>query len=411
MCTGELMSRRLAIAFIGLATASGATMAEPAPEFARYMPLYPALYSTLGWQADDRNRIYRQDGSESDDAAPNSGGSGATAFPETRSTVDFTWYFPMWEADDLPFFSNRLHTARVRLSHARTKTTGRLAEFAADPSDDSYTQADNLENNGSGIGDLVLEFGSVVFGSPDWRNGKRTSLAVTAVVGLTLPFGENNRDAPANAADNHGGFHLQLGGHWQPWTGALLDAGITRRAYFQNYDAAFGQLTPTEQGDDTTWDLSLAQRVLPGLYLGAFADRRRGDANGYENPTFAANAPPPRGDSTDNIPKPGFYHDGGTALSRVGLSAHYFILQNWLAGLYYTRPLSGKSGEFDLPYENHSPAYCIEGATGCTITPMGDVQVDGLGSARSFANDTLRLTLTYQFGQGDAFTCRGCESH
>lgn len=404
-----LRSLRETLLLLVLFVPAPAMAGDTPPAFARYKPLYPGLYFTGGYQQDDRDSVYNQDGAEVDTVAPNAGGSASTAFPETRYEADFTWFFPMWEADDFPFFSSRLHTARVHLRHSEIETTGRLAEFSADASDDTYTETDKLENNGSGIGDLVLEFGSVLYGSPDWRKGERRALSVTSLIGLTLPFGENNRDAPANAGNNRGGIHVQIGAHWQPWSGGFLDAGITQRAYFQNYDAAFGQLSPAEQGDDRAWDLSFAQRVFSGFYLGAFGDRRKGDPNEYENPRFAPNAPPPEGDGSSQEPVPGLYRDGGTELTRYGLAAHYFITQKWLADLYYTRPQSGKSGEFLLPFENHNPGGCTAGAPTCTITPGATILVDGLGSARTYANDTIHFTLTYSFGQGDTFTCRGCE--
>lgn len=405
------INRGAPLVVFGLLASASASAADPVPALARYLPLYPGLYSTAGYESDDRDSIYRQDGSKTDNAAPNAGGTGSTAFPTKAYTADFRWYFPMWEADDFPFFSSRLHTARVHLRHADTRTNGRLAAFAADSSDDNYTDADHLENNGSGVGDLVLEFGSVLYGSPDWRNGERSTFSVTGTVGVTLPFGEYNRDAPINVGDNAPAAQLLLGASWQPWNGGFVDAGVSRREFFQNYDAAFGQLSPTERGDEAAWDLSLAQRVLPGLYLGLFADRRHGDPNGYENPRFAPNAPPPPGNSTSNEPVPGLYYDGGTALTRYGLSVNYFFAQNWLAGIYYARPRSGKSGEFLLPFENHNPGGCTAGASGCSVTPGDTILVDGLGAARTYASTAIRFTVTYSFGQGDAFTCRGCETN
>jgi hypothetical protein len=34
--------------------------------------------------------------------------------------------------------------------------------------------------------------------------------------------------------------------------------------------------------------------------------------------------------------------------------------------------------------------------------------VDGLGGARSYASDSVMLTVTHHFGLGDAFSCTGC---
>lgn len=402
------MMRRSAL-LAGILAAGPAHPADPVSGFARYMPLYPALYATVGYTQDDRDRLFDQSGAEIGTTTPNAGGTGATAFPETRLDAEFTWHFPMWEADRVPWFSSRLHTASIRISYAEVETTGRLAQFAADAGDDSYTEADHLENNGSGVGDVVLEYGTVLFGTPDWRNGERSALAVTAYVGGTLPFGEYNRDAPANSGNNSPAAHVALGMHWRPWSGGFVDAGVSFHEFFQNYDSAFGQLSPTQRGDETTIDVSVFQRSLPGLYLGAFFDHRKGDPNGYEDPRFAPNAPPPNGDGSSWEPVPGLYWDRGTELTRFGLSAHYFITQDWMAGLYYVRPHAGRSGEFLLPFENHNPGGCTEGGLSCQITPGPTVLVDGLGSARTYANDSWMLTITHQFGQGDAFDCRGCE--
>ena len=72
-------------------------------------------------------------------------------------------------------------------------------------------------------------------------------------------------------------------------------------------------------------------------------------------------------------------------------------------------PLSGASGAFALPYTDRSPAGCTPGSLGCITTEGDTVQVDGYGHARVFASDRWMVSATYHFGEGDTFTCVGCE--
>ncbi len=249
-------------------------------------------------------------------------------------------------------------------------------------------------------------------GSSNWRERSETPYALLGLIGLRLPTGSYNRDAPSNPGSNTIALHAQLGFYARPWTGAHLDGGVGYRAYLKNQDAAFGALAPTNQGDDLYWDVSLAQRVVSGVYVAAFADGREGDANAYENPRFAPNGPPPPNTTppSDNYPAPGVYRDAGTERIRAGASLYGFLGQRWLLGLHYAHPLSGKSGEFDLPYNNRQPAGCTVGSTGCMVTPGGTAEdVDGLGPARVFASDRFTLSLQYHFGQGDSYTCVGCK--
>lgn len=387
--------------------AAGVAQAQEVPGLARYMPLYPGMYFHGSYVQDDRDAVFDQQGVERDSASPSTGGQ--TAFPEKTVVGSFLWHFPMFESQDLPFVSSRTHLARVTFSYTDTQTEGALAVFAANSADDASTEADKLENDGSGNGDLLLEFGSYLYGSSarQWRERQRAPLAIVAIAGANLPFGAYNRDAPINAGSNTAWLQGRVGAHWQPWAGAFVDAGAAYRVYYQNYDANFGRTAPTEQGDDKFADVSLAHRVFRDLYVGVSGTKRKGARNMYENPRFAPNPPPP-GPTTSMAPAPGTYFDDGTALETVGVSVHYFVTQRWLAALHYTQPQSGKSGEFDLPYNEHSPAGCKNGAVNCTTTPDSVVHVDGLGPARSYSSDRLMLTLTYNFGLGDAFTCTGC---
>lgn len=397
-------------ALCALLAVAPAAAQDLTPRMGRYMPLYPALYFSASHEKNERDRSFDQSGTERESAAPSL--SAPSSFPQTRLDATFSWYFPMFETLELPFFSSRLHTARIHLSRISTQSEGALAVFAADASDDVRTDADNLRNNGSGNGDITLEFGSFLLGSENWRTREGTPLSVLALMGLRLPVGQYDRDAPINAGSNTAAAHLQLGLHAQPWRGGFVDAGLGLRAHFKNQDPAFGALMPTQQGDDVYWDISLAQRLLSGLYLTAQASGREGDPNLYVNPRFAAGAPAPPTTipQSDNFPTPGQYRDEGTALRSAGLSLSYFLSQRWLLGVHYTQALSGRSGEFELPYTNRRPAGCTVGATGCITGAGGSVQVDGLGPARSYASDRLMFTLDYNFGQEDAFPCTGCTS-
>jgi hypothetical protein len=396
-------------AFALVLHAGGAAAQDLPPQFGRYMPLYPGLYLNAGYTQDDRDRSYDAFGRSRPSATPQT--PGRSAFPEKSAIASFTWHFPMFESGNVSFFSSRMHLARVTLRQVETRATGAIAAFAADDSDDGYSEADKLENNGSGIGDLSLEFGSFLYGAPSkgWRERKGSPLTVLALFSGTLPYGAYNRDAPVNAGSNTPALGGTLGLHWQPWPGGFLDAGVGRREYFQNYDPQFGATAPTEQGDDTSWDIGFAQRIVPGLYVNVFFTDREGDANLYENPRFAPNQAGPPNATTSNDPKPGNYYDRGTKLNARGIALQYFITQRWLAGLHYTHPQYGKGGQFLLPYEEHSPAGCINGSPNCQVMAGETILVDGMGPARVYSTDRLTLTVSYNFGQGDTFTCTGCK--
>ncbi|ROH87831.1 transporter [Stagnimonas aquatica] len=388
-----------------------AQAAEPAPQFGRYLPLYPGLYLDASYALDPADSSYDRNGDRQGSAAPQAGGH--TAFPERRLRASLTWHLPLFEGRDLPFFSSRTHLLRVSLNQASVRTDGRLAEFAADASDDASTDADDLRNNGSGVGDLGFEFGSFLLGSPSsgWRSGERPPYALLATVGVRLPFGRYDRDAPVNAGSNTAAAQLQLGGHWQPWSGGLVDAGFTWRHYFDNEEPAFGALDPARQGSDRLIDLSLAQRLVSGWYASVYGLDRQGGHNRYLNPRYSPNPPSPGGipGSVDTFPTPGNYQDEGSALRETGLGLHWFASQRVLIGLQYSHPLSGKSGQFLLPYTNRAPAGCTPGGLGCNVSAGDTVLVDGLGAARVFASDRWTLSLRYQFGQGDPYACAGCK--
>lgn len=364
-----------------------AQAAEPAPAFGRYLPLYPGLYADAGFTVDAGDRAFTQSGARADSATPGDGID--VKFPQTRAQVDFTWTFPMFESRDLPFFSDRLHTLRIALPYLQSQAKG-LSGGA-----------------GSGIGDARLEFGSFLYGSQDWRTRPDTPLAVLLLAGISVPTGSYDPDAPVNAGDNHYAWSATLGAHWRPWSGGFVEAGAGYRWNERNHEPAYGALAPAREGDVQLYDFSFTQRVLPNLYAGLFFADREGARDLYVNPRAAPNAPVPPGGAS-NAPVAGRYHDDGTALRRLGLQLHGFLTQRWMLSASYAHPLAGKSGEFSLPFENRTPAGCIPGALTCAVSAGGTVREDGLGAARVFASDSFGLSLTYSFGQGDAYTCVGC---
>ncbi len=383
------------------------TLVFAAPQFGRYMPLYPGQYLDLSYETDEGDRAFDANGRERDSAVQS--WPDPTAWPRDSLNAALTWHFPWFESYGAPFISSRTWMARISLRHARTSTRGGLTAFINDTSDDASTDADDLRNNGSGIGDMSFEFGTYLFGSPTetWRVRDRSPLALLALLGFTANFGAYDRDAPVSAGSNSPSAHAQMGLHWQPWPGAFLDAGLKYTEYFKNQDPAFGALAPAQQGSDLDLDLSLGQRLLPGLYLNLFATAREGGANVYENPRFAPNPPsPPPG--SDTYPTPGRYRDGGTALRTLGVSLSWFVTQRLRLSLDWTRPVAGESGAFELPYTIRTPEGCTAGATGCSTVDGERIITDGFGPARVLASDRLSLHLSFSFLERDTFNCRGC---
>ncbi len=405
------------LALAALLLARGALAQELAPEPGRYKPLYPSFYWTGGYVQDARDSSYDQSGTDRDSATPT---YGATSFPERALVNAFTWHFPMFESQGLPFFSSRMHLARVTLRYVDTRTDGALATFAADSSDDAATNADSLKNNGKGVGDLTLEFGSYLYGAPSsgWRTGAHSPLNVLLLAGVNAPTGVYEHESPNNAGTNHWAFSGALAAHWDtPWPGGSVEGGYAYRVHSVNYQSDFGNEAPFRAGDERLADLSIGQRVFTGLYLSLFATDRKGKQNQYRNLDFTPNAPPapmPTGGNftSRNFPTPGTYFDDGTALRSYGAGVQYFLAQRWRVSVDYTRPQSGRSGQFMQPFTNRQcTATGGQASSTCTDTqaPGSPVLVDGLGSARSYSSDSLMLTVTHHFGLGDAFSCAGCQ--
>ncbi|MGH8454281.1 MAG: transporter, partial [Nevskiales bacterium] len=325
------VGRLIAVLLAGLTGAATATEAPQPQPFGRYMPLYPGMYVNTSLGHDPRDSVYDQNGDKEDTATPRLAGS--NEFPETRAALAFNWYFPMWESDQFRFFSSRLHTARMTFRAADTETRGSLENFIS---------ANGLENNASGIGDLTLEFGSFLTGSDNWRERKTTPFSVLALVGVTVPSGEYDADAPTNTGSNAYAFHGTLGLHWQPSDGWLFDGGLTWKTFDNNEEPAFGANEPAQLGDLLIADASLTRRVLGNFYLSGFLQYQDGDANQYENPRFAVNTPPTPIGREGTEPVPGQYRDDGTQLLSAGLSFNWFVTQDWLAGLHVVAPLDGE---------------------------------------------------------------------
>lgn len=366
-------------------------------EFTPYRPLYPAMYWDAGWESDDQNRVFDAGGDRRSSSLPQL--AGRSRFPQHLLHGRLAWTFPLFEQEGLPFFSSRLHTARLNFRYLDVASRGAIRDFI---------DADSrLQRAGGGLGDTTLEFGSYLSGSAGWRAGRVGKLSSLLLFGLNIPTGIYDRDAPINAGSNHLSAQAKLGVHGQPWSGGFLDAGLGYRVHGRNEEPAFGARAPAQQGDEGLWDLQFAQRLRPGFYLALFAAGREGRPNTYRDPRFTL-SDSARTPLADIVPAPGRYRDEGTDLRAAGVALRWFLTPRWAAALHYTHPLSGSSGEFDLDLLQRSPAGCQLGAPGCTAIPAGTERVDGLDAARSYASDRIGLSFTWQFGQGDTWACAGC---
>jgi len=371
------------------------------PQMGQYMPLYPGMYFNGGYLQDPRDSVFDAGGNRRSTVTPSDGGQ--TSFPLRLGVASFTWHFPMFETAQLPLLSTQTHIARVTVRYGQTRTRGALSSYIESQS------ANGLQNNGDGVGDTTFEFGSFVFGGHNWRDRPSNPIAGLLLFGVNAPTGGYDRDAPNNIGSNTWSFHGRAGLHWEPpaWPGAYFDVGGAYQRYARTEEAAFGGLAPFKQGADRYFDLSFTQHVWQGLYAGVYGNDRRGNVNQYQDPQFAPNAPtPPPGSS--NSPNPGSYYDTGTSQKIYGATVEYFVTQRWLVALNYSRPRDGKSGEFDLPYTNFTPANCLPGAASCTPSPGGTAHEDGFGPARSYASASWMLTVSHNFDLGDYVTCTGC---
>lgn len=396
-------------AALAMVTSIPAWAGEPAPLMGRYLPLYPGTYFTAGFLRDERDSSFDRNGNEVASAVPTAAGS--TGFPESRYEATFAWYFPLFETRDYAFISDRLFTTRLGFGYANEDSEGGLVQFIATNPDGRP----RTRTGANGWRDVTLEFGSFLYGSDNWRTRANTPVSVLLLLGFTAPVGTYDRQAPVTPGSNHFTWHANLGAHWQPWRGGFLDAGAGWRGHETDDEPQFGGLAPKRQGDDLLLDASFAQKLWGGLYLTAFFTHRETQANTYRDIAYAPNAPdpPPAAPpavSSETFPTPGTYRDGGTFLRTAGVNLQYFLSQRWLLGLHWTHPLAGESGQFLLPFTDRTcTAGGSPGAVTCTDSAGETRLQDGQGAARSFASDSLMLTLIYSFPSKDLFPCPGCQ--
>lgn len=389
----------LRLAALALSCSVTGVRAQELPEFAPYRPLYPGLYLDVGLAWDGGDAAFDSDGHRHGSALPSLDGD--SRLPSTRATARFAWTFPLFEAEGWPFVSDRLHTARA---------TFRWADLAAHGAVAHRDEFDAPEGGGgSGLGDTTFEFGTFLAGSGGWREGRVDRVSVLLLLGVTIPTGVYEHEAVANPGTNRPSEHVKVGAHVRPWHGAFADAGLGWRTSSTDEEPQFGGLAPSRTGDAVSWDAHLAQRIAPAWFVTLGAYGSRAAHNRYDRVTFVPD-PPAALPASDVIAAPGHYRDGGTSSVVGTLALRWFFAPRFAATLQVDHPFAGESGEPSIALLNRTPAGCDPDALTCATSPAGEQRVDGLGPARSLASDRISLSLTWQFGQHDAFTCPGCDS-
>ncbi|MBA4284144.1 MAG: hypothetical protein C0434_01245 [Xanthomonadaceae bacterium] len=355
----------------------------------RFLSRHPGLTVGLSLLHDPRDRSFGADGRRQPGVAPRYGAG--SEFPLTQARIDFDWHFPMFEAEALPFVSSRLWNARAALGYSDTSSKGPIATAAV---------AAGGPSSKSGINDLDLAFGPVLFGSRDWRSRTATPLSLILLGELRVPIGAQDPDAPNNAGDGAFAWGGRLGGHWQPQTawlrGIRLDAGVRLRWYEANQEPAFNAQAPTQAGRDLEFDATLARRLWRDVHAQVSYYYRDGQASEYRRIRSTAN-PPDAAPLQDRFPDPAPLRDRGSREQRLQFGLGAFVTPRlWLA-LAYTHPLSGRSGSVTVPYLQQ-PADC-QALGSCQPQPNGSDVVDGLGRARSYASDSVLLSLRWQPSQ------------
>lgn len=375
--------------WIALLTPIAAHAGEPMSlEFGRYLAKYPAFYATTIVSHDRRDEIFDANGERRDSVAPTYGSSGS--FPETRVDQQLEWFFPFFESDQLPFLSSRLWTARADLGYAHLSADGAIADYA---------RANGLRDAQSGITDIGMHFGPVLYGSEGWRDGRDIPVSIVLTLDTSVPIGRRNADAAVNAGTNVFSYGATLGGYWRPVRGLFLDAGAHWRDFSKNDEPAFNAQEPTRPGAQWSIDATLAARVWRDVYASASYFQLRSASNRYAHVRGSAH-PPSAGLLMETFPDPAAIDDDGIRDRRADLAAHWFPLQRLRISAHYVISLGGRSGEFDLPYEQQ-PQDCIALPTGCSPTSNGSDRVDGLGVARVYASRYFMIAATWNFGQGD----------
>lgn len=372
----------LAVAMVPEAVASPDLLLDSG----RFLSKHPGMTVGLSLLHDPRDASFGSDGRRRRGVAPAYGPG--SEFPLTRLTADFDWHFPMFETEALPFVSSRLWNARAMLGYAETSTKGPIGDAAI---------AAGGPSSKSGIHDLDLAFGPVLFGSRDWRSRSSTPLSLILLGELRMPIGAQDPDAPNNAGDSVFAWGGRLGGHWQPQTawlrGVRIDAGLRLRWYEADQEPAFNAQAPTQAGRDLEFDATLARRLWRGVHGQVSYYFRDGQASEYRRIRATAQAPA-AGPLQDSFPDPAPLRDGGSREQRLQFGLGAFLTPRlWLA-FAYTHPLAGRSGSVTVPYQQQ-PADC-QAFDGCQPRPNGSDVVDGLGRGRSYASDSVLLTLRWQ---------------
>lgn len=375
--------RLLPASLLALSFCAAAT--PPEPLFSgRYLAMFPGLTLDAALSYDARDEVFGEHGERQSSVAPAYGAG--NRFPETRLTLDFNWHLPLFEANAIPFVSSRLWNARARIGYAQTSTRGPIGDAA---------NAAGSPRAKSGVSDLELAFGPVLYGSADWRTRTSTPLSLLLLAEIRVPTGARDPDSPNNVGDGTYAYGGRLGANWQPQgalAGFLVDAGLRYRVYGGEQEPAFNAQAPTQQGADLSVDATIARRLWRSLTAQVSYTLRDGDANEYRHVRTAA-TPPPAGLLMETFPDQGPQHDRGTREQRLQFGLGGFVTQRIWLGAQYSLPLSGRSGGFDLPYEQQ--------LSGCRVTavcmPManGSAHVDGLGSARTYASDLFMINLRW----------------
>lgn len=390
------MNRRARLLLIAPLLPLAAAAATPEPlAFDRDLSRYPGLVTTVTLSRDARDETFGEDGHRVGSVAPAYGAG--NRFPETRLQADFDWRFPLFGAAGLPFVSDRLWVARASAGYARVQAEGPIADAA---------DANGGPTAKSGITDLDLAFGPVLWGSADWATRAAGPLSVLLLAEARLPIGARDPNAPINAGDGVYAVGGRLGAHWQPrgpWLqGWFLDGGLRYRHYGRDDEPAFNAQSPAQPGDDWVLDATLARRLFRRVYAQvSYVDREGGD-NEYRGVRATANPPPapatgPLTVPQDSFPDPGSFRDGGVGERRLQFGLEAFVTQRLRIGLQYVRPLSGRSGGFDLPYVAQTQNCAAAGT--CMPTRYGSAHVDGLGDARAYASDSVLLSLVFSLPQ------------
>src|SRR5204863_463709 len=98
------------------------------------------------------------------------------------------------------------------------------------------------------------------------RGGPAVAQELPPQVGLNMPTGAYERNAPVSLGTNAWAFSGKLGVHANLWSGGFVEAEGGLRHYARNEEPEFGGLAPHKQGADRFWDASVTQKVWRELF-------------------------------------------------------------------------------------------------------------------------------------------------